>query len=238
MYFNHRELPPGAMRSGFRPTKPGERKVFVRRFDEDYNEWGPWIVGEIVAEKISRRLIGPALSYRVKFKDEVGQKHSEMFLPYLGEICSNPEELIPLENMVYIPILTTTVVRQWVDDRWTEYHVHIFNGPYIGLVMRSSHVCAFNVASAEAIEKSRDACIYDRLSNALEADSMVFLPVEPTKYLVLPVGHDWTTWDELKRQDLIKGDSENHERSRAAYLRSKMFDIYAEQDGSRPEWYG
>ncbi|KAH9936062.1 hypothetical protein B0H21DRAFT_894229 [Amylocystis lapponica] len=244
---------------------PAESKVFVRRFNENTNEFGPWLEGESDVEETSRRLAGIIRSFDVRFRNEAGQKCREVFLPYLRELSAYPAEHVPLNantyrqlrlclNLVYIPIFTDTrgmwpnqperdktVVYYtgqvlWVDPTWTEYHVYVLNGAYTGLVMRSLHVCAYTVTNAAAIQRTPHVCVFDRLPGPLIKEAMLYLPVESTKRLVLPVGHGWTTRDELKKLGLIGDNLEGLELDRATYVRATIFDKLAEHYG-HPEWY-
>ncbi|KAH9939926.1 hypothetical protein B0H21DRAFT_755499 [Amylocystis lapponica] len=256
---------------------PAERNKFVRRFDGNNNEWGPWVPGTVVTEIVSHRLAGPVPSLVVRFKDQAGQERRETFIPFLKEVCRSlePEDrqhigmnhygrIKKLLNMVYIPILTNTVgiwpdqperdktliyymgEVLWVNETWTEYHVHVFNGPYAGLVMRSSHACAFHSANQAAIQKTPDACVYDPRLNMPEDVARILLPVEPTKHLVLPVGHRWTTMNELRKSGVIPSDRKGEanleawERDRLILLRVPFFDKLAKAPAEcsvHTEWW-
>ncbi|KAH9921580.1 hypothetical protein B0H21DRAFT_827092 [Amylocystis lapponica] len=228
--FDYEFSPPPAQITG--------AKVYVRLFDEDQNKFWLWHEGVFPIPETSRRL----------FQGQI-QKPSGTDVTVTAD---DYRHLRLCLNLVYIPILTNTrgmwpnkperdrtVVYYtgqvlWVSPTWTEYHVCVLNGPYTALVMRSLHVCAFTGVNAAAIENAPDGCVFDRLPGPLTKAAMLHLPVRSTNDLKLPVGHAWTTRDELKRRGLIEGNLK--QRDRAKYVRAEAFEELAEHDVN-PEWY-
>ncbi|KAH9939911.1 hypothetical protein B0H21DRAFT_585541 [Amylocystis lapponica] len=176
------------------PKIPLSTSVFVRRFNENMEVWGPWIEGTTVAESTTRRPLGPVRSYWVEYDNEYGHQREE-FVPYIGEVWY-PDRVVPSDmlvdyyvrrrelNLVYIPIMTNVArLRDGISDNFivfyvgqamytneecSEWHVRVLNGPYAGQYMNSTQVYSFTPDNARTIQSApeRGEYVFDYLSNA------------------------------------------------------------------------
>ncbi|KAH9930800.1 hypothetical protein B0H21DRAFT_104465 [Amylocystis lapponica] len=199
--------------------------VLVRRFNEKRGVWEPWIEATVVAESEIRCPLGPMRTYWAEYNTKKGH-HRQAFMPFVGEILaamdlrpSNKVEDYYLRrsqlNLVYIPIMTQVVRHKdedldnyiifyvgqtlYTDNRCTEWHVRVLNGPYAGKVMRSTQVYSFTERNAQAIENAPN---FERVFGPfgdVRCEAIQLYEEQPDQVL-LPDGMTWSSPLHCKRR--------------------------------------